>query len=245
MEKSLLLIFNAQNDFASLEGKLASLDCEEVTRNIINFINNNADNIHDLVLIQSSYQSFNIKFSSFWKTKVKPGDIITLGDFIRKEKVPVATPEEIDYEFMTEYFMKNGPITIQKEHCIEGTIGWAFPTKLMKAVNNWSVKNKRAYSIQKTGEIPVINYSSILADESIIEQKPFWRVVDYDVIYICGFYKDTIISKTVKDLISTGEYNNKLVFLESCMETMDSKSETLTTINDAVTYYGATVLEQK
>ena len=154
MEKSLLLIFNPQNDFIE--------NYEDIVKNIILFIENNIENIHDLVLTQSSYQKFNIKFPSFWRRDLKAGDIITLGEILNRTKTPIAGPDEIDYEFLIEYIAKNGPITLCKEHCIEGTAGWAFPTRLIKSVNNWSINKKRLYSIQKVNDIPLIDTKSII-----------------------------------------------------------------------------------
>ena len=236
MEKSLLLIFNPQNDFIE--------NYEDIVKNIILFIENNIENIHDLVLTQSSYQKFNIKFPSFWKRDLKAGDIITLGEILNRTKTPIAGPDEIDYEFLIEYIAKNGPITLCKEHCIEGTAGWAFPTRLIKSVNNWSINKKRLYSIQKVNDIPLIDTKSIISNESVLNERPFWRVVDYEKIYIAGFFKDTVIAKSIKDLISTGMYDDKLVFLESCIGTIDDKAESLKIIEDAIEHHGARVIKK-
>ena len=194
MEKSLLLIFNPQNDFIE--------NYEDIVKNIILFIENNIENIHDLVLTQSSYQRFNIKFPSFWRRDLKAGDIITLGEILNRTN------------------------------------------RLIKSVNNWSINKKRLYSIQKVNDIPLIDTKSIISNESILNERPFWRVVDYEKIYIAGFFKDTVIAKSIKDLISTGMYDDKLVFLESCIGTIDDKAESLKIIEDAIEHHGAVTIKK-
>ena len=161
-----------------------------------------------------------------------------------EEDVQYMETDEIDYEFLIEYIAKNGPITLCKEHCIEGTAGWAFPTRLIKSVNNWSINKKRLYSIQKVNDIPLIDTKSIISNESVLNERPFWRVVDYEKIYIAGFFKDTVIAKSIKDLVSTGMYDDKLVFLESCIGTINDKAESLKIIEDAIEHHGARVIKK-
>lgn len=240
VDNSLLLIIDPQYDFVDKLGKLYVEGADIAVENIAQFLVKNMDCFKDVVITQDTHQRFHISSQYFWDEKVKPGTVITKEDILQARYIPLATRDEIDYELMFEGIDKYGPITIWPNHCLEGTNGQSIPLKLMREVNNWGVRKRRSYIIQKKGDIPVLESFSALTEERIFGTKQFWRNQKYDKVYICGFCKDYCVAYTVIDMIKTGDYENKLVFVDPCMSSISKDSKILEIYEKAIKEHGAT-----
>lgn len=240
VDNSLLLIIDPQNDFVDKLGKLYVEGAEKAIENITQFLVKNIDCFKDIVITQDTHQRFHISSQYFWDERIKPGTIITKDDIKSVKYIPIASREEIDYDLMFEGIDKYGPITIWPSHCIEGTNGHAIPLKLMREVNNWGIRKRRSYIIQKKGDIPVLESFSALTEERIFGIKPFWRNQKYDKVYVCGFCKDYCVGYTIIDLIRTGDYEDKLVFVEPGMSSITKDSKILDVYEKAIEEHGAT-----
>jgi nicotinamidase-related amidase len=238
-DNSLLLIIDPEYDFVDKSGKLYVEGAEIAIENISQFITKNIDCFKDIVITQDTHQRFHISSQFFWDDKVKPGTVITKDDIKSSKYIPIATSDEIDYNLMFEGIDKYGPITIWPSHCLEGTMGQSIPLKLMREVNNWGVRNRRSYIVQKKGDIPVLESFSALTEEVIFGIKPYWRNRNYDKVYVCGFCKDYCVAYTVSDMIKTGDYEGKLVFVEPCMSSITKNSEMLKIYDEAIEKHGA------
>lgn len=239
VDNSLFLIIDPQYDFVDKLGKLYVKGADTAIENIAQFLVKNRDCFKDVVITQDTHQRFHISSQWFWDDKVKPGTVITKEDIKSAKYIPLATRDEIDYDLMFEGIDKYGPITIWPSHCLEGTSGQSIPLKLMREVNNWGIRKRRSYIIQKKGDIPVLESFSALTEENILGVKQFWRNQKYDKVYICGFAKDYCVAYTVADMIKTGEYENKLVFVEPCMSSI-SKDYDGKIYKEAIEKHGAT-----
>ena len=239
VDNSLLLIIDPQHDFVDKLGKLYVEGAEKAIDNITQFLIKNMNCFKDIVITQDTHQRFHISSQFFWNERTKQGTIITKEDIKSCKYTPIATRDEIDYDLMFEGINKYGPIIIWPLHCLEGTNGHAIPLKLMREVNNWGVLNKRSYIIQKKGDIPVLESFSALTEENILGIKPYWRNRTYDKVYVCGFCKDYCVAYTVADMIKTGDYENKLVFVEPCMSSITKDNKTLEIYDKAIEKHGA------
>ncbi len=241
VDNSLLLIIDPQFDFVDKSGKMYVEGADTAVDNIVQFLVKNMDCFKDVVITQDTHQKFHIASPCFWdEKKMKPGTVITKEDIKSAKYIPLATREEIDYDLMFEGIDKYGPITIWPHHCLEGTKGASIPLSLMREVNNWGVLKRRSYIIQKKGDIPVLESFSALTEENIFGTKTFWRNQKYDKVYVCGFCKDYCVAYTVADMIKTGDYEDKLVFVEPCMSSITKDSKALEIYEKAIKEHGAT-----
>ena len=227
MEANLLLIIDPQNDFVDSKGSLYIPGAENGIDSICDFIKN--DNPLNIIITQDTHQYYHIGHSDWWKEDIPPFTKITLEDV----KTGKYNPKHYLKKDAIKYIntLPNKTHTIWPKHCIKGSWGWAFPDKLVETLNEWSIKNKgKQYEILEKGTNPNREmYSAITeagSNSNILQHSSFInRIKHYDKIYIAGFARDVCVAWTVKDLINSGKFDDKLIFLKDCMTALDPKSE--------------------
>lgn len=243
MPKKLLLIVDPQNDFVDPKGSLYVNGGDKAVENIISFVKNTKEDI-DIILTQDSHYRYNLGHACFWKTEDKLQEFqkIMAEDIEKGRCVPCFgnNADSGHTELLVNQAKSNGGITIWPEHCILGSWGWAFPDSLIKALNDRQIDYglQKSYGILQKGLNPYVECFSMFTNDY-----PVNLFSGYDEIYVAGVAKDVCVARTVRDMIFSSMYENKLVFLDSCMATIDESAESLKIFKEAVEYHGARVVE--
>lgn len=241
--RNVLLIIDPQNDFVDSRGSLYIPNAEKGIDSICEAID--SIDFQQIILTQDTHQFHHIGHSEYWKNKPSPFTTITVEDI----RSGLFTPIDKSKEYAIKYIKRlpNKEHCIWPEHCIEGSWGHAFPDKLIKSLHDWSKKKKgRAYDLYKKGQHPDYEmYSAITrADYSgsahTLSNNPLIKELkEYDKVYISGFAKDVCVAWTVKDLIKSNLFSDKLIFLKDGMVGLSPTSEMLNIFEDAIDNHGA------
>lgn len=239
--KEVLLIIDPQNDFVDPKGSLYIPEAEKAIENLCEVIKTR--NPSRIIITQDTHQAYHIGHSSWWKEDPAPFTKITLSEIEEGKYSPRRYRDKGLRDYMTK--LPNKTHTIWPEHCLEGSWGWAFPDNLIKSLSKWQRKNfGKNYEIVQKGTDPNHEmYSAItridksgtgLKYSSLIKTLSF-----YDKVLVCGFAKDVCVAWTIKDLLASGMFKDKLVFLNSCMTALDDSAEILNIYKDCVDNYGS------
>lgn len=232
MGKNLLLVIDPQNDFVSNWGSLYIKGAEDIVRNLGNWIVENSKIIDDICLTQDTHYRIHIGHSVFWKENPMVGTRITLDDVLSGKYNPINYRDEV-----IKYLETKGSQVIWPEHCIFGSIGWAFPEDITLALGHWSIVKEKEYEIFMKGKTPYIDgYSALRGNQDLAN-----KILEYDRVYIAGFARDYCVAETVRDMlfmIPNDYLFGKLVFLESCMASI-IPGERVDIYDKAIEKYGA------
>ena len=246
--KTMLLIIDPQNDFVDPKGSLYIPGAEKGIDGICKFIEEK--NPTSILVTQDTHRSYHIGHPSWWKETPAPFTKITKKDIDEGKYTPVF--ENIEY--VKDYFSKlpeNTHHTIWPEHCLEGSWGHNIPEKLIKTLDTWAtqveeinelLKRKKEYTIIPKGTDPNCEMFSVFSKAHMPNENGlglFSTLECFDKIYISGFAKDVCVAWSVRDMIKSGLFKDKLVFLNSCMTGLDENSDMLSVYSDAVKNYGA------
>lgn len=248
-EKNLLLIVDAQRDFCEHGGDLYVVDSAPAVKEICRFIDTNRKRISEILLTQDSHGFCNICHSHAWNDEkgriIDPGTIVTADSV----KNGTYTPRFIDKEYVISYLEKieilGGEHRIWPVHCLDGSHGAAFPDDIMRSLGYWSEANSgKMWRIVKKGQRNEAEMYSVFsyADGSIPETGDLLGNIasqNFDKIFIAGFAKDICVAYSVKDMVSDERFRDKLVFLDPCMASINSKSTMLKVYDDAIKNFGA------
>ena len=243
--RTILLIIDPQNDFVDPKGSLYIPGAEKGVDEICKFIEER--NPTSILVTQDTHRSYHIGHPSWWKETPAPFTKITKKDIEEGKYTPVF--ESIEY--VKDYFSRlpeNTHHTIWPEHCLEGSWGHNIPEKLIKALDTWafqieeSLKRKKEYTIIPKGIDPNCEMFSVFSKAHMPDKSGlglFLTLECFDKIYISGFAKDVCVAWSVRDMVNSGLFKDKLVFLNSCMTGLDENSDMLSIYSDAVKNYGA------
>lgn len=246
--KNLLIIIDPQNDFVNTDGTLYINGAEKAMKNLCELIRNGEGKFDQIIITQDTHQCYHIGHGVWWEQMPEPFTKITLQDIIDEKYTSM---NKYPKELLEAYFSKlpGQTHTIWPEHCIEGSWGWCFPKDFVESLNLYCLKymNKTGcfnrYQIIQKGQkatkemFSAFSYADGDKNDDIIT-KNYWAD-RFNKIYITGFAKDVCVAYSVKDLIESGKFDGKLVFLDSCMAGLDPKSEMLKVYEDAVNNHGA------
>ena len=246
MKKSVLLIIDPQNDFVDSNGSLYIPGAEKGIDAMCKYIEE--DNPDHIIITQDTHQVNHIGHSEYWFGNPKPFTKITIDDLDSKKYWPVDIDEDDCVEdYIYDYLSKLPKKThmIWPKHCIKGSWGHAFPNKLTEELISWSKRNDLvSFEVRQKGEYPNAEMYSAISriDESedcLEYNELIKKLSSFDQVYIAGFAKDVCVAWTVKDLLASGKFKNKLVFLKDCMVGLDQESDMLTVFEDGINNHGA------
>jgi nicotinamidase-related amidase len=248
-KKNLLLIIDAQRDFCEHDGSLYVLGATEALKNLCKFIDVNRVNISEVLLTQDSHGYCNICHPAAWHDK--SGHILDPYTTVTSESVEkgIYTPRFVSKEYILDYLkkieLKGGTHTIWPVHCLDGSHGAAFPDDLVISLKHWSEKlGGKNWKIVKKGQRNEAEMYSVFsyADGSKPELGDLLGNIaeqNFDKILVAGFAKDICVAYSVQDLMTDDRFKDKLVFLDSCMATLNSKSTMLKVYDEAIQNFGA------
>jgi nicotinamidase-related amidase len=249
-KKNLLLVIDMQLDFCRRDGKLYVMGGESAENNLVSWININKDKISDILLTRDDHYYSQIGMYSAWLDgKGRTPDPFTVVSSAEVEKGTM-TPRYQDKESAIGYLKKiesAGSVhRLWPLHCIHGSAGQQFSEELQNALRNWSEVHKGAHfkTIDKGSRDDAEMYSVFsYADGSMPDHAK--TILDnlagagFDKIFIAGLAKDICVAASVKDLVKDGRFKDKLVFLGSCMESINTKAASLSIYREAVAMMGA------
>lgn len=244
MNENLLLIIDAQYDFCNPSGSLYVPGAEKAVVNLSNVIEEGQ--FSQIIMTQDTHTPRHISFPTAWKESPSRFTTIKSSDVKSGKYTPIyVDPDEcIDYLRRVE---SNGQThTIWPIHCLEGSVGAAFPQELQDSLIAWHLRNERDWTILKKGQCyeaemySAFSFADGSEAPSTIELKNI-AMRNYDKIYIAGFAKDFCVAHTVKDMMLFKSLKGKLVFLNDCMATINPESSILSVFDYAVSEFGAVV----
>lgn len=241
---NLLLIIDAQKDFVEMGGALFIVNdnTPEKLKNLCSFIDvcRSRDVISEILLTKDDHYSTHIGFSHAWlEGPVEKRHIISnYPKTISSKEVEdgVYEPRYISKEQAIKYLQtieaKGEAHWIWSEHCIKGSAGQQFPESLLKSLKWWSEDNGGIHYriLEKGSRDDAEMYSAFsYADGSMPEYKQ--ALLDnlanenFDHIFVAGFARDFCVRSTLQDLRSDERFRNKLVILDDCMSSINTKCQ--------------------
>jgi nicotinamidase-related amidase len=229
IDKSLLLIIDAQYDFCDKQGSLYVPGAEKDMERLAYFINRNGERLMSIILSQDIHQVIDISHPAFWVNK--------------KNEHPVPftqiTAEDVENDIWTSIFGKETVLTylrqldkqgefthvIWPEHCIEGSKGAAIVDVVMDEVKQWvRTRNQYLKIIQKGKNqftehfgIMKANVPSEYDIDTQLNVPLLDSMCDYDTIYIAGEAQSHCVATTVKQLLVYPGIADKIIILKNCM----------------------------
>ncbi len=247
--KTLLFIIDPQHDFVNPDGTLYVPGSESAILEIEKLIVQGGNEISDIIISQDTHHKYHIAHPGFWSQKPKPFTKISSQDYVNGLYTAVMYPPTKDKPvdpFIQQYLESlEEPLTIWPEHCLEGSWGWAFPASLVEVIHNWEMlcRPARTFKIYQKGSEPLFEAFSLFTKRPILQDEVYANVESfcgYDRIIICGVAKDVCVANTVRDMIQSGLYDNKLVFFNDGMAAIDPSSPMMKIFEDAISNHGAT-----
>lgn len=239
-----LLIIDPQNDFVDPKGSLYIPGAEKGIEEICKFIKEK--NPSHIIISQDTHQAVHIGHAMWWKPMPEEFTTITLQDI----KNGIYSPRFFSTQRDVAKYINALPgkkHNIWPDHCLEGSWGWCFPDSLIQSLNDWSFeRHGKKYEIVQKGMnsnremYSVFSYAD--SDPSILKHNTLLNhLKKSDKIYISGFAKDVCVAYSVKDILESGikDFNNKLIFLDSCMTALDNSADILSVYKDCETLLGA------
>lgn len=231
-----LLIIDPQNDFVDPKGSLYIPGAENGIDAICEFIEK--ENPLHIIITQDTHQVYHIGHPDFWIGDPKPFTKITVDDIESGKYQPKDGCIDYIYDYISQ--LPDKTHMIWPRHCINGSWGHAFPQKLIDTLISWAKKDILSdYRVVQKGEYALSEMYSAISranstERDIKESKLINELAVFDKVYISGFAKDVCVAWTVKDLIASGEFNNKLVFLDKCMVGLDPNSKMLEVFTEGI-----------
>lgn len=245
-ERNLLLIIDPNNDFVDSEGSLFIPGAERCIKSLSKFIIDSSDEVSDIWIFQDSHYSYHIGHSMYWNEMPEPGTIITSQDIKDGKYTPLRADKDAVLEYLEGLERLGREHRIWPEHCIIGSKGWAFPDTLVEALNIWTLKgpkDREGYSVIGKGMNPDKEMHSAFSymdgDINGQEETLLHIMEGYDKVYFSGFAKDICAAFSVVDIMTNPKLSGKLVFLDSCMASLDPKSPNLDVYEEAIKNFGA------
>jgi len=259
IEKTLLIIIDAQNDFHE-GGALAVNGAREDTKRTIEFIYNWAHKITSIMLSLDTHTAAQIFHPIFWLDKNNnhpdPYTIITKDDITSgKYKPAFNITKAVDYvEGLGKKDKKD--LCIWPYHCPQGTRGWLPEQQLVNMVYYHSVaRSSRPIFYMKGQDVDSEMYgifekeyakdgitmdNSGLAMVSMIEK--------YDKIYFLGQAKSHCVLESMKQFLNRyknrPEITSKVVFVIDCSSCVAGfEDQTEKELQELVNTYGIKVMK--
>lgn len=232
-----LLIIDPQNDFVDPKGSLYIPGAEKGIDAICEFIEK--ENPLHIIITQDTHQVYHIGHPEFWEGDPEPFTKITIED-LKSGKYRPKEPGSLDYFYEYIDLLPDKVHMIWPKHCINGSWGHSFPKKLTDALISWSKKDILAtYRVIQKGEYALSEMYSAIShvnsiERDIKESQLLKDLAVFDKVCIAGFAKDVCVAWTVKDLLASGKFNNKLIFLDKCMVGLDPNAKTLEVFTEGV-----------
>lgn len=241
---NLLLIIDAQYDFCNKSGSLYVPGAEKAVSELSRVIREGQ--FSKIILTQDTHTPSHISFPTAWKERPAEFTTITASDVKCGRYTPLFVCPEVCIDYLTRLENNGRSHTIWPIHCLDGSVGAAFPQELQDALVDWHSRQGEDWVIYRKGQCPeaemysAFSYADGREAPSVVELKRLAKL-DYDKIYIAGFAKDFCVAHTVKDMMLFKSLKGKLVFLNDCMATINPESSILSVFDYAVSEFGATV----
>lgn len=248
-QKNLLFLIDKQKDFTEIGGSLYVPGGEESNINTCKFIDLHRKRIDDIILTKDDHFISHIGNSAAWRDKsgkkVDSFITITSAQVEKGEYVPVYITKERALEYLRKIESKGATHTLWPLHCKHGDAGQSFPKNLIQSLEWWMEEKKKHYITVAKGSRDDAEMYSVFsyADDSDPEYTK--RALDWlagmghDKIFIAGEAKDICVAESVKDLMKDERFKGKLVFLDSCMASINTKSPNLKVYEEAIKNFGA------
>ena len=238
--KRLLLIIDPQNDFVDSKGSLYVPEAETAIGKIVEYIKTNGRNIDDIAITQDTHHKYHIAHPAYWSPRPEPFTQIAVEDYKAGKYYPILYPPTMDKPvdpFTIQYLESlPGPLTIWPEHCLLGSWGYASPTPLVDAIQDWeiNVKPQHFAKIYQKGYIANFEAFSLFTKSGELDWRPYASLdvfTGYDEIVVCGFAKDICVANTVKDMKDSGLYEGIITMFEDGMASIDKNSPMMEVFN--------------
>jgi nicotinamidase-related amidase len=241
--KNLLLIIDMQLDFIS--GSLAVPGGRDAESNLTKWIDINRNRIDSILLSRDDHYPSHIGMTCSWLGK--DGNIV-------EPFITISSSQVKDGTYTPRFMSKEGAISYLEEiekrgythttwplHCIRGSRGQQFSEDLLRSLRWWSMSHKgEHYLILDKGEKDDSEMYSIFSYLNGYDPSYTKNCLDnissgnFDKIFIAGLAKDYCVANSVKDLLSDSRFDGKLVFLDSCMASINTESPSLSIYLDAI-----------
>jgi nicotinamidase-related amidase len=222
------MVIDMQNDFCNPNGALYVPGAENDVERLIEFIDKENRNIHQIVLTQDNHQLMDIAHPFFWQNS--KGDLppafttITYEDVVNKTWIPRFCADQVmDY---LKNISLNGEFehTIWPVHCLMGSEGAAIVAKLMRQVINWA-KQGNYYDLVIKGTHPFTEHFGAFranvpiadAPETLLNIPLINKLKQFDRILIAGEAKSHCVANSIKQLFDFPDIVEHLVILDDCM----------------------------
>jgi nicotinamidase-related amidase len=229
INKSLLLIIDAQYDFCHAKGSLYVPGAEKDMERLASFIGNNGEKFSNIVLSQDTHQVIDISHPAFWINKHggHPAPFTQI------------SVEDVENDVWTSVFGKDTVLTYLKEldrqgefphviwpeHCIEGSKGAAIVDVVMEAVKNWARARNQYFKVIQKGKSPFTEHFGIMQANVPIDNDADTQFniplldlfAGYDTVYIAGEAQSHCVACTVKQLLAYPDIADRIIILKNCM----------------------------
>jgi len=230
MEKTALLIIDAQFDFCDPKGSLYVPGAEEDARRIAQLIALEGKNIDSIIVTLDTHKVLDIAHPLFWEdlngNTVAPFTLITAqavkdGKWIprfHKEYV-VNYLETLESEGEFKHF-------IWPEHCLIGSRGNALDETIMSAILAWTHSTGRDYKAISKGLNPLTEHFGIFRAQVPVENAPETELdrnllndlAAFDQILIAGEARSHCVATSINQILKYApELAQKIKILSDCM----------------------------
>lgn len=212
---NLLLIIDAQNDFADPKGTLFTPGADKDCLRLSDFLHNNEKHFDQLIMTMDSHPQFHIAHPLFWKkadgSEVEPFTTITVNDFNEgkyKPAVAELAPAVKEYLLSLESRGKF-QLTIWPPHCLIGSNGRCIVKPVFDAASSWEKNHigKQIIYIDKALNPMTEHYSAVQAevpDPNDERTRTNYYLIDKlkeaDNIYVAGECLSHCVGNTLRDL---------------------------------------------
>ena len=240
MNKTNLLIIDAQNDFCHPGGSLYVQGADHDSRRLADFIYQNSGQINEIYVTLDSHHNYDVAHPLYWRDSdgnhPEPFTIISVNDL---EKKKWTTTKDKDSGHGMEYvkaLAENGryQLCIWPPHCLIGSWGTQIQDDVFNSISQWEISNvKQAVKIYKgnnpgtehygafEAEVPQLDDASTQLKTDIIK-----AIKNCDSLLIAGQALDYCVANTIRqmaDSLSKKEIN-KVTLLEDCCSSVDPTS---------------------
>lgn len=229
MQKTALLVIDAQNDFHDITSATLPVPgaCED-TKRIAQLIKK--VNPSTIFASLDSHYSLDISHPDWWEnadgSRVSPFTMITSTDVKNGKYVARIDPaRSLAY---VEALEANGEFShfIWPEHCLIGTPGHALHPDFFAACKAWMAKNLRWVNFINKGVNPYTEHFGIFRANVPLNEDPstqvnqtiFTTLNNHDVIYLAGQARTHCVANSLRQMIQIApQLAPKIVVLEDCM----------------------------
>jgi nicotinamidase/pyrazinamidase len=229
MQKTALLVIDAQNDFHDIpSATLPVPGAVADTQRIADFIKKH--NPSTIFASLDSHYSLDISHPSWWQnadgTPVGPFTMITSDDIKNGKYVPRIDPtRSLNY---VEALEANGEFAhfIWPEHCLIGSEGHALHPVFFSACKDWMNKNLKWVNFINKGVNPYTEHFGIFRANVPLNEDPstqvnqgvFATLNNHDVIYLAGQARTHCVANSLRQMLQIApQLANKIVVLEDAM----------------------------